>query len=146
MKVKVELNQEFEIKDLGASTRILGIDIKRYRNHSKLCLSQESYIRKIIDKFGMSNSKPVITPTTKQFKLSITQSFSARDERAFMDITPYANILGFFMYTKVCTRSDITYTVSLVSRYMVNPEKSSLASLEMDPKIHKMIREQGPNL
>src|ERR1044072_5206600 len=73
MRVKAELNKEFEIKDLGAASRILGIDIRRDRKQSRLCLSQEAYLRKILEKFGMSNSKPVVTPTNPQYKLSIDQ-------------------------------------------------------------------------
>ena len=31
MRVKAELNKEFDMKDLGAASRILGIDIRRDR-------------------------------------------------------------------------------------------------------------------
>ncbi|CAK8535256.1 unnamed protein product [Lathyrus sativus] len=40
MRVKVELNKEFDMKDMGDVSRILGIDIQRDRKQSKLCLSQ----------------------------------------------------------------------------------------------------------
>src|SRR3954464_4524879 len=63
MRVKAELNKEFDMKDLGAASRILGIDIRRDRKKSKLCLSQKAYLRKILEMFGMSNSKPVVTLT-----------------------------------------------------------------------------------
>lgn len=80
------------MKDLGDVTRILGIDIKRDRKKSTLCLSQESYLRKILDMFGMSKSKLVITPITQQFKMSITQIPSTEVERAYMDTIPYHSI------------------------------------------------------
>lgn len=54
-KVKAELNKEFDLKDLGAASKILRIDIQRERKQSSLCLSQETYLKKILDKFGMSN-------------------------------------------------------------------------------------------
>ena len=63
MRVKAELNKEFDMKDLGVASRILGIDIRRDRKQSRLCLSQETHLKKILDKFGMSNSKHVVTPT-----------------------------------------------------------------------------------
>src|ERR1051325_1148699 len=53
MRVKVELNKEFKMKDLGAASRILGIDSQRDRKQSKLCLYQEAYLQKILKKFGM---------------------------------------------------------------------------------------------
>ena len=72
----------------------------------------------------MSNSKPVVTPTNPQFKLSIDQWPSTDVERAYMNSIPYANIVGSLMYVMVCTRPDIAYGVSLVSRYMSNPGKA----------------------
>ncbi|XP_058782988.1 uncharacterized protein LOC131657627 [Vicia villosa] len=130
MRVKAELNKEFDMKDLGAASRILGIDIRRDRKKSKLCLSQEAYLRKILEKFGMSNSKPVVTPTNPQFKLSIDQCPSTDVERAYMNNIPYANIVGSLMYAMVCTRPDIAYAVSLVSRYMANPGKAHWQALK----------------
>src|ERR1051325_1407121 len=112
MRVKTELNKEFEMKDLGAASRILGIDIRRDKNQLKLFLSQEAYLRKILEKFGMSNSKPVVTPTNPQFKLSIDQCPSTEVERAYMNSIPYANVVGSLIYAMVCTRSDIAYAIS----------------------------------
>lgn len=43
MRVKDEFNQEFKTKDPGPATRILGIDIKRDRKHSKRVISKEDF-------------------------------------------------------------------------------------------------------
>lgn len=40
-----------------------------------------------------------------------------------MNNIPYVNIVGYLMYVMVCTMPDITYGVSLVSRYLENYEK-----------------------
>uniref|UniRef100_A0A3Q7IES9 Reverse transcriptase Ty1/copia-type domain-containing protein n=1 Tax=Solanum lycopersicum TaxID=4081 RepID=A0A3Q7IES9_SOLLC len=61
-KVKGLLSAEFEMKDLGASRKILGMDIIRNRERRKLFLSQRSYIQKVLARFGMSSSKPIDTP------------------------------------------------------------------------------------
>ena len=37
--------------------------------------------------------------------------------------TPYANSVGCLMYAMVLTRPDLSYAVSVVSRYMENPGK-----------------------
>ena len=71
-KVKVEFDKEFNMKNLGVASKILGIDIRGDIKQSRLCLSQETYLKKILDKFGMSNSKHVVTSTNAQFKLSTT--------------------------------------------------------------------------
>ena len=78
----------------------------------------------------MSNSKPVVTPTNPQFKLSIDQCPSTDVERTYMNSIPYANIVGSLMYAMVCTRPDIAYAVSLVSRYMANPGKAHWQALK----------------
>ncbi|GJU26160.1 hypothetical protein Tco_1164781 [Tanacetum coccineum] len=38
-----------------------------------------------------------------------------------MSKVPYANAVGSLMYLMVCTRPDIAYAVSVVSRYLANP-------------------------
>src|SRR4051812_5812458 len=93
-------------------------------------LISEAYRRKILEKFGMSNSKPVVTPTNLQFKLSIDQCPSTDVERAYMNSIPYANIVGSLMCVMVYTRPDIAYVVGLVSRYMANPGKSHWQALK----------------
>src|SRR4051812_3675682 len=47
-----------------------------------------------------------------------------------MNSIPYANIVGSLMYVMVCTRPDIAYAVSLVSRYMANPGKAHWQALK----------------
>ena len=69
-KVKAELKRKFEMKDLGAASKILGIEIKRDGNKKYLFLSQESYLKKVLDRFGMSRAKLVTLPISQQFKLS----------------------------------------------------------------------------
>ena len=38
-----------------------------------------------------------------------------------MSHVPYASAVGSLMYGMVCTRPDISYVVSVISRYMGNP-------------------------
>jgi hypothetical protein len=51
--VKAQLNQEFEMKDLGVAKKILGMEILRDRKASKLYLSQKGYIEKVLHRFNM---------------------------------------------------------------------------------------------
>src|SRR4051812_10740180 len=90
---------------------------------------QETYLQKIIDKFGMSNSKSVVTSINSQFKFSITQCLINEVERTYMNSISYANIVGSLIYDMVCTMLDI-YVVSLVSRYMANSRKTHLQALK----------------
>ena len=46
--VKAQLNNEFEMKDLGATKKILGMEILRDRVVGRLSLSQKGYIEKVL--------------------------------------------------------------------------------------------------
>lgn len=116
MKVKDKLDKEFDVKDLGVATKILGIDIWRDKKHLRLCLSQETYLKKILDKFGVSNSKHVVTLENPQLKLCTTQSPSIEVERSYRNSISYTSTVGSLMYVMVCTRPDIACRVSLLSR------------------------------
>ena len=47
------MRKEFEMKNLGEAKRILGMEIRRDRDRGKLWLSQEYYLKKILQRFGM---------------------------------------------------------------------------------------------
>jgi len=55
-KLKERLNDGFEMKDLGNAKRILGMDIMRDRNKGELFLSQQGYLRKVVERFKMKES------------------------------------------------------------------------------------------
>lgn len=53
---------EFEIKNLGARKKIIGMEIKRNKSKDKLCLSQKGYLKKVLRKFKMDYTKNVPIP------------------------------------------------------------------------------------
>ena len=60
--LKATLKNEFEMKDLGAAKKMLGIDIQRDRRTGRLCISQQKYIEKFTQSFNSDQSKLVGTP------------------------------------------------------------------------------------
>ena len=123
-KLKAQLNQEFEMKDLGEAKKILGMEISRDRQRGKLCLNQKQYLKKVLQCFGVNeNTKHVSTPLASHLKLSAQLSPKTEDEREYMAKVPYANAVGSLMYAMVCTRPDISQAVGVVSRYMHDPGK-----------------------
>ncbi|CAJ2640159.1 unnamed protein product [Trifolium pratense] len=120
-KLKEKLNGEFEMKDLGNAKRILGMDILRDRSKGELFLSQHDYLKKVVERFRMTDSKVVNTPLGHHSKLSIKQCPQSEDERKKMESTPYASGVGSIMYGMVCSRPDLSYAISVVSRFMANP-------------------------
>ena len=61
------------MNDLGEASFVLGIKILRDLLQGILRLSQESYIDKVLDRFGMKDSKPGDTPIAKGDKFSVNQ-------------------------------------------------------------------------
>ncbi|KAL5546738.1 hypothetical protein UlMin_006425 [Ulmus minor] len=85
-----------------------------------LFVTQCGYLWKVVAKFGMSKSKAVQTPLTAHFKLSTGMSPKNEEEMKSVENIPYASAIGSLMYAMVCTRPDLAYSASLVSRFMSN--------------------------
>lgn len=120
-ETKKFLSNNFEMKDLGDASFVLGIQIQRDRSHGILGLSQKSYINKVLKRFGMQDSKPGDTPVAKGDKFSLNQCPKSTLEIKEMQNIPYASAVGSLMYAQVCTRPDIAYIVGMLGRYLSNP-------------------------
>ncbi|OAE27126.1 hypothetical protein AXG93_3984s1010 [Marchantia polymorpha subsp. ruderalis] len=57
------------MKEMGPAKKILGMEITRDRRRVEIFVSQGGYLRKVVAKFGMSESKAVQTPLAVHFKL-----------------------------------------------------------------------------
>ena len=121
--VKTQLNNEFGMKDLGASKKILGMEILRNRVAGRLSFSQKGYIEKVLHRFNMQNAKPVTTPLATHFRLSSTLCPQLDEEVDYMSRVPYSSVMGSLMYAIVCSCQDLACAVSVVIRYMAKPSK-----------------------
>ncbi|KAJ9554358.1 hypothetical protein OSB04_018403 [Centaurea solstitialis] len=115
------LAKHFEMKDLSDASFVLGIQILRDRSRGILRLSQRSYIDKVLDRFGMLDSKSGHTPIAKGDKFSLKQCPKNELEIKEMQKIPYASAVASLMYAQVCTRPDITFIVGVLGRYLSNP-------------------------
>nr|GEW09260.1 retrovirus-related Pol polyprotein from transposon TNT 1-94 [Tanacetum cinerariifolium] len=123
MELEDQLSNEFDMKDLGAAKRILGMEIRRDRKIGKLTLSQTYYISKVLKKFNMSSCKPVPNPLAPHFKLSSHECPKFEEDKEDISRVPYSSAVGSLMYAMVCTRPNLAHSVSVVGRYMHNPGK-----------------------
>ena len=71
LTVKAWLSSNFEIKDMGEAAYILGVKIIRDCLKRMLALSQESYIKKILERFNIQDCKLINTPIIKDQGLSL---------------------------------------------------------------------------
>ncbi|GJR37376.1 retrovirus-related pol polyprotein from transposon TNT 1-94 [Tanacetum coccineum] len=118
------LKKEFDMKELGEEKKILGMEIVRDWSRKILRVSQSGYVSKILNNFRIDNGKSVKMPLGGHFKLSLKDCPVKDCDIERMSKVPYANGVGSLMYLMMCTRSDIAYAVSVVSRYLANPGKN----------------------
>ena len=120
-KLKSDLNSAFDMKDLGPARKILGMIIDRDRKNCMLRVHQKPYLEKVVSKFGSLNCKTVLMPLAPHFVLDKTQCPQSRSEILKMESVPYANAIGSLMYAMISTRPDLSYAISVLSRFMSNP-------------------------
>ena len=120
-ETKRMLSNNFDMKDLGEASFVLGIEIHRNRSCRLMGLSQRTYVDRILERFNMQQCKPGIAPVCKGDKLSLSQCPHSDIEKAQMKNVPYASALGSIMYAQVCTRPDIAFATGLLGRYQSNP-------------------------
>jgi hypothetical protein len=93
------------MKDLGEAAYILGIKIYRYGSRHLIGLSQTIYLDKVLKRFKMENSKE--------------------------GSLPYDSAIGSIMYAMICTRPDVSYALSVTSRYQSDPGKEHWTAVKM---------------
>jgi len=65
MRLKGFLSENFEMKDMGEASCVIGIEIFRDRSDGMLGLSQKSYIERILENFCMNKGSARIVPIEK---------------------------------------------------------------------------------
>ncbi|CAA7024020.1 unnamed protein product [Microthlaspi erraticum] len=109
-KLKALLKSEFEMKDLGDSKKVLGMEIVKDRVKGGLWISQESYLMKVLSNFGMEQAKEVSTPMEAHFKLQSATDSELLSHADYMENVPYQSAVGSIMYSMVGTRPDMAYS------------------------------------
>jgi hypothetical protein len=114
--LKDNLSEQFEVKDLGQLKYFLGIEIAR--SPKGIFLSQRKYVLDLLSETHMLGCRSASTPIDQNHKLSTESGDPVNKER-------YQRLVGRLIY--LChTRPDISYVVSVVSRYMHDPRSGHL--------------------
>jgi hypothetical protein len=123
LEIKSFLSSQFDMKDLGVASYVLGIEIHRDRGNEVLGLSQKSYIEKVLKKFNMYKCNPTPSSIVKGVKFEKFQSPRNQYEINDMKAVPYASAVGSLMYAQVCTQPDLAFVTGMLGRYQKNPDK-----------------------
>jgi len=116
------MQKEFEMSLLGELTYFLGLQIQQNKNG--IFLSQTKYLKHILKKYGMEDSKPVCTPMVTRCSLS------ANDELVAVHQPTYRSMIGSLVYL-TGTRLDIMHAVGTVGRFQANPKETHLQAVKI---------------
>lgn len=92
LEMKKFLSSNFDMKDLGEASFVLGIEIHRDRRKGVLELSQKAYLEKILKKYSMHASRPTPAPIVKGDKFRSFQSPRNQYEIDQMKAVPYLQL------------------------------------------------------
>lgn len=69
----------------------------------------------------MKNCSISVAPIVESDKFDLSQYPKNEFEWKHMKNVPYASTIGSLMYARVCTRSDIAFSIRVFERYHSNP-------------------------
>jgi len=118
---KREMAAHLKMSDLGALFYYLGIEVSQGKQ--SISLGQRAYAEKLLERGGMVECKPCVTPMEKRLKLS------KHSTAAKVDATRYRSIIGGLRYL-THTRPDIAFAVGYVSRFMEDPREDHWSAVK----------------
>ncbi|GJU49618.1 retrovirus-related pol polyprotein from transposon TNT 1-94, partial [Tanacetum coccineum] len=124
------MHDEFEMSMMGELNFFLGLQIKQLEDG--IFFNQSKYVKEMLKKFGLEDSKPIKTPMSSETKLT-------RDEDGEpIDDTKYRGMIGSLLYL-TASRPDIMFSVCLCARFQEAPKTSHLEAVK---RIFRYIKKQ----
>ncbi|CAI7877125.1 unnamed protein product [Closterium sp. NIES-53] len=111
-EVKSELQKRHTCNDLGELHRYLGLHITRVRALAP-SLTQPHMVQQVLRRFGFHFSTIQPTPLAVDHRLT-----GAFPHEPFESSGPYAGLVGYLMYLMTCTRPDLAFPLSVLSRFV----------------------------
>ncbi|GKB23285.1 retrovirus-related pol polyprotein from transposon TNT 1-94 [Tanacetum coccineum] len=114
------MHDEFEMSMMGELNFFLGLQIKQMKDG---IFNQSKYIKEMLKKFGLEDSKPMKTPMSSDNKLT-------KDEECeSVDSTKYRGMIGSLLYL-MTSRADIMFSVCLCARFQEGSKTSHLEAVK----------------
>ena len=120
------------MKDLGALTHILGVEVKRDGQNKVLTLHQASYVRQVLERYGMRDCNPTRLPFT--YNLTFDQDDDPTQTPDPETVTNFRAKTGSLIYAMKQTRMDICYPLGILAKHMSNPGPAHIKAL------HQLLR------
>jgi len=148
-EIKRLLPAKYKMCDLGAVKRFLGIEIERGEDGS-ISICQRAYIDTVLKRFGQQDAKSAKMPLDHQVDLANTDC-----EDKIANRKGYLSIVGSLMYAALGSRPDIAFSITVLSRYNVQPLQMHLTAAKRvlrhmkttsELRIHYLRGTQMPSL
>ncbi|EUC59597.1 Gag-Pol polyprotein/retrotransposon, putative [Rhizoctonia solani AG-3 Rhs1AP] len=121
--LKNRLNSLFDLKDLGAASQVLGIEIIRDRDNGIVRLTQRKFIRQLLEEYDMLDCHPLPTPMFANANASLpshTVSLTD-DEKFYMKDKDFRHLSGCLNWLSLGTRPDIAFALARLGQAQSNP-------------------------
>ncbi|XP_058070976.1 pentatricopeptide repeat-containing protein At3g53700, chloroplastic-like [Magnolia sinica] len=143
------LSSNFEMKDMSKASFVLGIKIQRDRSKRLLGLSQETYIKKVLERFRMQGCKSIDTLVEKSHGRSLNLYCKMDTERVDITRIPYAsavvNLMDTVMQIGVAIWTSTNLLLDMCSYSVAGPflgvVKSSPTSRSSNMFYGKLLQE-----
>lgn len=122
---KRQLSTRFKMKDLGELHYFLGIEVVQDRRDGWTWIGQTEYATKLLERFGMQDSKPVKTPSDTGGRLT---KRGAGEQT--VDGEKYQAAVGSLLYLSTRTRPDMAFAVGIVARFCSGPTQEHWTALK----------------
>jgi hypothetical protein len=124
-RLKQQLSETFDMKDLGPCQYFLGVRIIWDRQKHQVTLCQDAYVHKTLEQYGMLECRAASTPFDPGASETLVpyQGTASEDQ-----IKLYQSLIGRINYLATQTRCDIAFTASILSRFLVNPAPAHIRS------------------
>ncbi|GJZ58160.1 retrovirus-related pol polyprotein from transposon TNT 1-94 [Tanacetum coccineum] len=113
--------ENFEMDMMGDLNFFLVLQIKQIEDG--IFFNQSKYIKEMLKKFGLENSKPMKTP------MSLDAKLMKDEESDSVDSTKYQGMIGSLLYL-TASRPDIMFSVCLCARFQEDPKTSNLEAVK----------------
>src|ERR1700685_4095028 len=113
---KAQFMKQWECRDLGDCKEFLRMRIQR--KNGKIYLDQTAYLKKVLERFGLVDSRYASTPLPAGYK-----PLDNPDPADSTIRSKFQSVIGSLLYIMLGTRPDIAYAVTKLSQFSVNPSR-----------------------
>jgi hypothetical protein len=106
---------------MGELKFFLGFQIKQMKEGTFLC--QTKYVKDMLKRFDMADSKPIKTPMTLNGHLDLNEEGKSVDQKVFR------SMIGSLLYL-CASRPDIMLSMCMCAKFQANPKECHLMAVK----------------